>query len=127
MVKGVVTPRTTVNPMAPYFVQMREFERRLIRDAYEITGQNMALTADVLGVHIHYVKARAKLLGGVFNDEPKHEPPGPAAKAWNATSASSRQRKRLAAAKAAETTEPVEPDPVDKSVESVDEPSGADA
>jgi hypothetical protein len=90
--------RSSSNPMAPYFVQTREFERRLIREAYETSGNDLGLTAAMLGVHKHYVKARAKLLGGVFGDEPKHEPPGPAAKAWNATSPNGSRRKKLAAA-----------------------------
>jgi len=101
--------RSNANPMAPYFVQMREFERRLIREAYEAAGQDLNATAEVLGVHTHYIKARAKLLGGVFNNDPKHEPPGLAAKAWNATSPSGRGRKKRTPAPApAPTPEPTE-------------------
>jgi hypothetical protein len=98
--------RYKTNPMAPYFVQMREFERRLIREAHETTGGDIALTAEVLGVRVHYVKARAKLLGGVFGDAPKNEPPGLAAEAWQATSPSG-ARRRKAKAKA-QTTESVD-------------------
>jgi len=86
--------RASANPMAQYFVQLREFERRLLREAFEVAGGDIERTADVLGVHKHYVKARAKLLGGVFESEPKHEPPGLAAKAWQATSPPGKTRKR---------------------------------
>lgn len=71
------------NPMAPYFVQMREFERQLILGAIE-AGGNITAAADLLGVQRQYMKVRGKFLGGVFNDEPKHEPPDLAAKSWNA-------------------------------------------
>jgi len=73
------------SPMAPYFVQMREFERRLMTGAIETAGGNIAAAAQMLGVTQHYVRARAKLLGGVIGNEPKHEPPGRAINAWNAT------------------------------------------
>lgn len=91
---GASNSRQKLNPMAPYFVQMREFERRLIREAYETVGNDLPMTAEVLGVHTHYIKARAKLLGGVFGSEPRHEPPGAAMKAWQATSPSGRVRRR---------------------------------
>jgi hypothetical protein len=75
------------NQLAPYFVQVREFERRLMRDALEAAG-TIELAATTLGVTTHYVRARSRLLGGVFPDEPKNEPPGPALAAWNTTSPS---------------------------------------
>lgn len=73
------------NPMAPYFVQMREFERKLIRAAIAEAEGKMKLAAQMLGVTRHYLHARARLLGGVVGDEPKHEPPGSSAKAWSDT------------------------------------------
>ena len=93
--------RSSSNPMAQYFVQLREFERRLLREAFEAMGGDLTMTAEALGVHKHYVRARARLLGGVFNGEPKHEPPGLAGKAWNATAPSGRTRRK----KLADTTE----------------------
>jgi len=104
--------RNRVNPMAPYFVQLREFERRLIREAYEATGEDLDQTASVLGVHRHYVKARAKLLGGVFGD-PKNEPPGLAAKAWQNTVVSGRHRRKATASTPDTLLEPPETDPAD--------------
>jgi hypothetical protein len=82
-----------LNIMAPYFVQQREFERRLIREAYAAAEGDLDTCAAILGVYPHYVKARAKLLGAVFGTEPKHEPPGLALDAWNATARSGRYRK----------------------------------
>jgi hypothetical protein len=73
------------NQLAPYFVQVREFERRLMRDAIAAAG-SVALAATTLGVTTHYIRARSRLLGGVFPDEPKNEPPGLALEAWNSTS-----------------------------------------
>jgi hypothetical protein len=84
---------TRLHIMAPYFVQQREFERRLIRDAYAAAGEDLETCAAILGVYPHYIKARAKLLGAVFGQEPKHEPPGLALDAWNATARSGRDRK----------------------------------
>jgi len=105
-----ISGRATSNPMAPYFVQLREFERRLIREAFEVAGGDLMLTANVLGVHKNYVKARAKMLGGVFNNEPKHEPPDLAAKAWNTLTPPGRKRgrpRRATPAEAAPTDPPV--------------------
>lgn len=75
------------NQMAPYFVQMREFERRLLRGAIEEADGSTGTAAAMLGVGRHYLVSRAKLLGGVLGDDPKHEPPGPALAAFNASSA----------------------------------------
>jgi hypothetical protein len=74
------------SPMAPYFVQLREFERRLMRGALEAADGNTKVAANLLGVTRHYLLARARLLGAVIGNEPLHEPPGLASKAWNATS-----------------------------------------
>jgi hypothetical protein len=78
------------NKMAPYFVQMREYERRLLKEALTVSDGQVDSAAGILGVTRHYLLARAKLLGGVFTGEPKHEPPGRAAHAWNATNAAGR-------------------------------------
>ena len=82
------------SPMAPYFVQMREFERRLIRGAIEAAETDIDLAATMLGVTRHYMLARAKFLGAVIGDEPKHEPPGPAAVAWSNTISAGKHHKR---------------------------------
>jgi hypothetical protein len=81
-------------PMAPYFVQLRDYERELLKSALEAADGELAQAASMLGVTSGYIKARARLLGGVRPNEPKHEPPGPAAKAWNATAPSGRRYRK---------------------------------
>jgi len=76
----------TSNKLAPYFIQVREFERRLMIGAIEIAGGDVGIAAMTLGVPIHYLRARSRLLGGVFENEPKNEPPGSSVKAFNSTS-----------------------------------------
>jgi len=73
------------NLLAPYSVQMREYERRLLLAALEHTGGDRALAAEMLGVHEAYITARALFLGGVLPGDPKHEPPAPGAvrQAWD--------------------------------------------
>lgn len=71
--------------MAPYFVQMREAERRLIQSTLDVARQTLDVTAGhsdhlemaagLLGVHITYLRVRGRVLGGVFEGEPKLEPP----------------------------------------------------
>jgi hypothetical protein len=75
------------NPMAPYFVQMREYERRLINGALEqVTARNfeeqLRLASALLGVTPKYVRVRARLLGGVIPGEPKQEPPPSSCGVW---------------------------------------------
>lgn len=84
------TPRRN-SRMAPYFVQIREYERRLLRDAILTVGGDVNHAARVLGVTRHYLWARARLLGGVLDGDPKHEPPGEAADAWARTNTRSRR------------------------------------
>ena len=80
--------------MAPYFVQLREFERSLLRGAITEAAGDMKLAAQMLGVTRHYVYARAQFLGGVVKDDPKNEPPGLAAKAWANTNNIDRKGRR---------------------------------
>jgi hypothetical protein len=109
-----------LNIMAPYFVQQREFERRLLRDAYAAAEGDLDTCAAILGVYPHYIKARAKLLGAVFGQEPKHEPPGLALDAWNATARSGRDRKLLLERTADDRER--DADPVDERLHDVAEP-----
>jgi hypothetical protein len=78
------------NALAPYFIHMREFERRLLRDALEAAGGNTELVATTLGVGIQYIYARSMVLGGIFPGKPKREPPGSTVEAFNKTSAHGR-------------------------------------
>jgi hypothetical protein len=94
----VAKGRSKTNLMAPYFVQLRDFERRLMRDAIEAGGGPIR-AAELLGVDRKYLFARAKHLGGVISGEPVHEPPEYAKKAWYAGEKAARE------ATAAEETE----------------------
>ena len=71
------------NVTAPYFVQLRAFERRLLREAIAAAGGS-ADAAQVLGVPLEYVRARGIYLGGVFAGEPEREPPDRIRQAWDA-------------------------------------------
>jgi hypothetical protein len=72
-----------LNPMAPYFVQMRELERQLLigalAQAAEIVGPNltdqMHFSARILGIQFAYFRVRSRYLGGVLPGEAKCEPP----------------------------------------------------
>lgn len=78
--------RSRVRQMAPYFVQLREFERRLLAGALrEAEGLTLDAAA-LLGLHEHYFRARATHLGGVLPGDPRREPPDKVIKAWNKTS-----------------------------------------
>jgi hypothetical protein len=79
--------------MAPYFVQMRELERRLLRSALtqaqesvgSVTtkpGDLIHVVAAMLGVKPGYIKVRAKVLGGVLDDQPLEPPPKIATEVW---------------------------------------------
>jgi Bacterial regulatory protein, Fis family len=81
------------NKMAPYFVQVREFERKLLIGAIASAGGSLDDAARILGVTRHYAWARAKWLGGVLPNDPKHEPPGLAADAWAVTQTRARVRR----------------------------------
>jgi hypothetical protein len=69
--------------MAPYFVQMRELERQLLRSALEqaieIVGPNVKeqlhFAARILGIQFAYFRVRSRYLGGVLEGEPRCEPP----------------------------------------------------
>jgi hypothetical protein len=62
--------------MAPYFVQLRELERRLLRGALVEADGDLEVAAGMLGVSEKYATSRCTFLGGVLGDEPRHEPPG---------------------------------------------------
>ncbi|MGH7178284.1 MAG: hypothetical protein ACREJC_12965 [Tepidisphaeraceae bacterium] len=79
--------------MAPYFVQMRALERRLLRSALaqavETLGtvtvddtDKVRIAATMLGVKPGYLKVRAKVLGGVLDDAPLEPPTATATEVW---------------------------------------------
>jgi hypothetical protein len=77
--------RKRINPTAPYFVQMREQERRLILSTLEVARQalptkakfstRLQMAATLLGVEPAYLRVRGRVLGGILEGDPKHEPP----------------------------------------------------
>lgn len=74
--------------MAPYFVQMRELERRLLRSALTQaaetaeTRNQIRVAAAMLGVKPGYLRVRARVLGGVLDDKPLEPPPATATEVW---------------------------------------------
>jgi hypothetical protein len=72
--------RGASNPNAPYFIAMREYERRMLIAAINSCG-SIPSAASALGVTKEYVRLRALHLGGVLPGQEKREPPGPIAKA----------------------------------------------
>lgn len=74
-----------LNPMAPYFVQMRELERHLLQGALAQAVENVGagarqreqieFAARILGIKFAYFRVRARYLGGVLDGEPRCEPP----------------------------------------------------
>ena len=88
-----------LRPMAPYFVQMRELERRLILEAIalfpdEPERKAHASAAGVLGIPLAYLRVRARIIGGIITGDPKHEPPiMSASDAWNHEASNERKAK----------------------------------
>ncbi len=60
---------------APYWIQVRDAERRLLRGAYEACAGDRAAMSSALGVGPRFLADRIKQLGGVLPDDPVHEPP----------------------------------------------------
>jgi hypothetical protein len=71
--------------MAPYFVQLRETERRMINGALEHATDELGsdstfedrakYAAGLLGIHATYIRVRTRVLGGIAPGDPRHEPP----------------------------------------------------
>ena len=68
--------RKASSSSAPYYVSLRESERRMILGALDAAGDSWAAAARILGVSPKYLRLRALHLGGVFDDQPRREPPG---------------------------------------------------
>jgi hypothetical protein len=85
--------RKHINPMAPYFVQLRALERQLIMSTLAAAldalpprasfKDRLHLAAELLGVELPYLRVRCRALGGILPNDPKHEPPMTAKKAWS--------------------------------------------
>jgi len=58
----------------PYYIQMRDAERRIYREALEVCDGDMAQACGALGISETYFLQRAHRLGGVLPNEPRIEP-----------------------------------------------------
>ncbi len=59
--------------MAPYYLQLRDFERRLMAGAIEAAGTEVD-AASMLGISVTFMRKRALVIGG-FCGHPRFEPP----------------------------------------------------
>ena len=60
---------------APYFMALRNYERKLLKETLEQFGHQQHAAA-ALGISYSYLRLRALHLGGVYPDQPINEPPG---------------------------------------------------
>lgn len=65
---------TKTNPNALYFVTLRDAERKLLKEALDYHDWNAAAAATMLGVSRTQILFRSRVLGGVFDNDPRHEP-----------------------------------------------------
>ena len=72
--RGTRNRSTSTDPNAPYYVLLRDAERKILRDALEYHDGNESAAAAMLGISHTLVGKRARLLGGVYPDDPRREP-----------------------------------------------------
>lgn len=60
---------------APYYIQLRDAERRIIASALLATNWNFPEAAEALGIGARYLQARAIQLGGILPNTTSNEPP----------------------------------------------------
>jgi hypothetical protein len=65
---------TKGNPNASFFVQLRNFERQLMREALLYCDDDEAAAAKLLGIEPYYFRSRGRKIGGVFENDPPKEP-----------------------------------------------------
>lgn len=68
-------PRPDV-AMSPFWVSMRNAERRILAGVLSDTDGNRSVACQLLGISQKMFLERARYLGGVLPDEPIQEPPG---------------------------------------------------
>lgn len=68
-------PRPEV-AMSPFWVSMRNAERRILVEVLAGTNGNRSEACQLLGISQKMFLERARYLGGVLPDEPIQEPPG---------------------------------------------------
>lgn len=62
--------------MSPFWVSMRNAERRILAGVLADTDGNRSVACELLGISQKTFLERARYLGGVLPDEPIQEPPG---------------------------------------------------
>lgn len=62
--------------LAPFHVQLRDYERQLISTALLACDGSFPKAAIVLGIGVRFLRARVRQLGGILGDE-RNEPPKP--------------------------------------------------
>ena len=62
------------DPNAPFYVMIRDAERKILREAYEYHNSNIAAASGSLGITPTLFHKRTELLGGVLPNQPRREP-----------------------------------------------------
>jgi hypothetical protein len=65
---------TKTDPNAPFYVMLRDAERKILKDALEYHDYNQSAAAKMLGVSHTIIWRRVLILGGVMPDSPRREP-----------------------------------------------------
>ena len=65
------------NELAPYYVQCRDAERRMLAHALASCDWDFKCAAERLGVSHRFLKARTIQLGGILPNTTRNEPPPP--------------------------------------------------
>ena len=60
---------------APYHVQLRDAERRILAQALYAFQHDFRRAAESLGITTRYMQARVHQLGGILPDSQRNEPP----------------------------------------------------
>lgn len=66
-----------MSELAPYHVQLRDAERRLLAFTLIECHWNYSAAAESLGIGSRFLKARVVQLGGIIPDTDRNEPPPP--------------------------------------------------
>jgi len=72
--RGARRRSTSTDPNAPFYVLLRDAERKILREAIDYHNGNESAAAETLGVSHTLVGKRARLLGGVYKNDPRREP-----------------------------------------------------
>lgn len=67
-------PKASADQNSLYFTQLRDAERKILREALDYHEGNTSAAARMLGISHTLVWQRSRLLGGVYAGEPRCEP-----------------------------------------------------